>query len=107
MKKIDIEVRPMNGCVATCAIAPRLETEPAVWHVGRRWIYMTLKAQETFLSAHHQIAIHASVWGMAGGTTLHLHRRVFKYEGPALFRVTLRAGFPAASDADFPTRNRW
>jgi NifU-like protein involved in Fe-S cluster formation len=95
VEEIDIEIRPVDARMAARAIAPGLETQPAVRHVGGERIHVALQAQEPFLAANQQVPVHAAVRRMAGRTALHFYGRVLEHEWPALLDVALRAGFPA------------
>ena len=96
MQEVDVEIRPVNGGMATGAIAARLETQPAVRHVGGERIHMALQAQKPGFTADQQHLVDAAVRRVARRAAFDFHGGVLEDKRPAFFDVALRAGFPAA-----------
>lgn len=96
MKESRVKIGSVNGGMAAGAVPSRLEAQPAMRNIDGCRIYVTLQAQESFLSPRQQHAVDAAVGGMACRAALHFYRGVLKHEGAPLFDVALRAGFPSA-----------
>jgi len=64
-----------------------------VRHVRREWIHVALQAKQALLAPNQELAIHASVRGVARSAAFYFHGRVFEDKGSAFFRVAVSAGF--------------
>src|SRR5689334_16378822 len=95
VQEINIEIRAVDARMAARAIAPGLETQPAVRHIGRERIHVALQAQEPLLAPDQQVPVHTAVRRVAGRTAFYLDGGVLEHEWPPLLDVALRTGFPA------------
>jgi len=92
-----VKVRTMDCGVTTRAVASRLEAQSAMWHIGCERVDMTLQAEEPFLASNQQLAVYASMRGVARCAAFHLYSRMLEHKRTALFDMALRARFPTAS----------